>query len=106
MCYDEEEHSNDGKETRGGTLEASNPYADALMRTLPLEAEWMATQQALNGYDEMSRMNEYNIDPAVWERLYKSRLKKAWKEMELKMSTHKLNEITAFLQVMSHKACT
>ena len=76
-----------------------NPYSEELARNRPVEAEWEAIQRALNSYDEMNKMAEYNIDPSIWERLYKARLKKAAKEFELKAANHRLNNVTAFLQV-------
>ncbi|CDS35835.1 WD repeat containing protein 96 [Echinococcus multilocularis] len=75
-----------------------NPYTEALTQRRSLEAERAAVQRALSEYDEINKMAEFNIDPAIWERLSKARLKKVTKEMELKNATYHLNSTTTFLQ--------
>lgn len=85
--------------TQASSSESRNPYAEALTRNRSPEAEWMAVQRALSEYDEVNKMAEYNIDPSIWERLNKARLKKVAKEMDLKNATYRLNSTTAFLQV-------
>lgn len=84
-----------------GSPESANPYKEAIIQSVSLEAEWAAMQKALNEFDEANKMSEYNISPAIWNRLYKARMKKASKEMELKMTDHKLEIARDFLQVGS-----
>ncbi|KAL5112964.1 Cilia and flagella-associated protein 43 [Taenia crassiceps] len=84
--------------TRASSNESRNPYSQALARSRSPEAEWTAIQRALSEYDEVNKMAEYNIDPAIWERLNKARLKKVAKEMDLKNATYRLNSTMAFLQ--------
>ncbi|EUB61638.1 WD repeat-containing protein [Echinococcus granulosus] len=104
----EEEEREDGKEesrkkmssllTQASLSGNRNPYTEALTQRRSLEAEWAAVQRALSEYDEINKMAEFNIDPAIWERLSKARLKKVTKEMELKNATYHLNSTTTFLQ--------
>lgn len=104
---DLEDHEKDvSKESKQRTpdinidaLESANPYAEAMIRNRSLEVEWTAMKRALNDFDEANKMAEHNIDPAIWSRLYKARMKKASKEMELKVAGSKLNNAVAFLQV-------
>ncbi|VDK35569.1 unnamed protein product [Taenia asiatica] len=84
--------------TQASSSGSRNPYSEALARGRSPEAEWMAVQRALSEYDEVNKMAEYNIDPSIWERLNKARLKKVAKEMDLKNATHRLNSAMAFLQ--------
>ncbi|VDL46436.1 unnamed protein product [Hymenolepis diminuta] len=81
-----------------GSPESANPYKEAIIQSISLEAEWTAMQKALNEFDEANKMSEYNISPAIWNRLYKARMKKASKEMELKMTDHKLEIAKDFLR--------
>ncbi|VDO03183.1 unnamed protein product [Rodentolepis nana] len=78
--------------------ESAYPYKQAVIQNRSLEAEWAAMQRALNEFDEANKLPEYNISPAIWNRLYKARMKKASKEMELKMTDYKLEIAKDFLQ--------
>nr|CUU00485.1 hypothetical transcript [Hymenolepis microstoma] len=78
--------------------ESAYPYKQAVIQSRPLESEWLAMQKALNEFDEANKMPEYNISPAIWNRLYKARMKKASKEMELKMTDYQLEIAKDFLQ--------
>lgn len=80
--------------------ESMNPYKEAAALKQTLEEERTALQKALNEYQEAETMPEYNISPAIWNRLYKARMKKALKEMEQKTIGHQLNRATNFLQVL------
>ncbi|VDN11686.1 unnamed protein product [Dibothriocephalus latus] len=76
----------------------SNPYLEGITLSKGLEMQWAALHRALEEYDEIHKMAEYNIDASLWKRLYAVRLKKVDKEMELKIATHKFEEINEFLK--------
>ncbi len=76
-----------------------NPYLEGLTHNRSHETEWVALQRALKNFDEINKMAEYNIENSVWERLYRARLKKANKEMELKVATQRRDNTIAFLKV-------
>ncbi|VDM35377.1 unnamed protein product [Hydatigera taeniaeformis] len=102
---EEREEEKDGDEKNRSSVltqpslgDSRNPYAEALARIRSPEAEWAAIQRALNEYDEVNKMAEFNVDPAIWERLQKARLKKVGKEMDLRNATYRLNSTMAFLQ--------
>ncbi|KAM7540905.1 hypothetical protein Aperf_G00000045047 [Anoplocephala perfoliata] len=93
-----EESKQRAPDTNIEASKSSNPYTEAMIRNRSLEVEWIAMKRALDDYDEANKMPEQNIDPAIWSRLYKARMKKAAKEMELKVISSKLSNAAAFLQ--------
>uniref|UniRef100_A0A0V0J2R4 Cilia- and flagella-associated protein 43 n=1 Tax=Schistocephalus solidus TaxID=70667 RepID=A0A0V0J2R4_SCHSO len=84
----------------------NNPYLEGITLSRGLEMQWAALHRALEDYDEINKMAEYNIDPSLWKRLYAVRLKKVDKEMELKIATHRLEEINEFLKRRQEEAAT
>ncbi|BHF59878.1 Cilia- and flagella-associated protein 43 [Sparganum proliferum] len=87
-------------------VDNNNPYLEGITLSRGLEMQWAALHRALEEYDEINKMAEYNIDQGLWKRLYAVRLKKVDKEMELKIATHKFEEINDFLKRREEEAAT